>query len=220
MIRLDAEACRDLTREWLVTNGLGGYASGTVAGPNTRRYHGLLMAALRPPVQRVLLLAELYVSLLGPDGEPEPLLTPSEMRLDGMLPVFRWGIEGRVLERRIWMEQGRNRTVISYRLLIGGPVTLRVQPFFAHRPADLQRSKRGSPDVRRLDHGWKVSLDGMTTYLEARPVGSPSESPTWIRVEHPAERERALDAEEDLFAPGMLELPIQPGSPVTIIAGT
>jgi len=63
MIRLDAEECRDVTREWLVTNGLGGYASGTVAGPNTRRYHGYLTAALRPPVQRVLLLAELHVSV-------------------------------------------------------------------------------------------------------------------------------------------------------------
>ncbi|TMB66142.1 MAG: glycogen debranching protein, partial [Chloroflexi bacterium] len=113
MIRLDAEECRDLTREWLVTNGLGGYASGTVAGPNTRRYHALLMAALRPPVQRVLLLAELHTSLLGSDGEAEPLSTPSEMWLDGMLPAFRWTMEGRVLERRIWMEQGRNRTVIS-----------------------------------------------------------------------------------------------------------
>jgi len=150
MIRLDAEECRDLSREWLVTNGLGGYASGTVAGPNTRRYHGLLMAALQPPVQRVLLLAELHTSLVGSDGEPKPLTTPSEMRLDGMLPAFRWGMEGRVLERRIWMEQGRNRTVISYRMLSGTPATLRVQPFFAHRSADLHRSQHGVPDFRRI----------------------------------------------------------------------
>jgi glycogen debranching enzyme len=220
MIRLDAEECRDLTREWLVTNGLGGYASGTVAGPNTRRYHGLLMAALRPPVQRVLLLAELHVWVMGPDGEPQPLKTPSEMRLDGMLPVFRWGIEGRVLERRIWMEQGRNRTVISYRMLAGAPTTLRVQPFLAHRPADLHRSERGVPDVRRIAHGWQVSFDGMTTYLEVRPVPTAGDAPAWIHVKHAAERERVLDDEEVLFSPGVLELPIQPGSPVTIIAGT
>ena len=220
MIRLDAEECGDLTREWLVTNGLGGYASGTVAGPNTRRYHGLLMAALRPPVQRVLLLAELHTSLLGSDGEAEPLSTPSEMWLDGMLPAFRWTMEGRVLERRIWMEQGRNRTVISYRLLAGAPANLRVEPFFAHRPADLHRSERGTPDVHRMARGWQVSLGGLTTYLEARPSGSPIDSPSWIRVEHRAERERVLDDEEDLFGPGRLELPIQPGSPVTIVAGT
>jgi glycogen debranching enzyme len=220
MIRLGAEECRDLSCEWLVTNGLGGYASGTVAGPNTRRYHGLLMAALRPPVQRVLLLADLHVSVIGPNGESEPLTTPSETRLDGMLPVFRWGIEGRVLERRIWMEQGRNRTIISYRMLAGAPTALRVQPFFAHRPADLHRTERGVPNVRRLAHGWQVSLDGMTAYLETRPVPTASDSPAWIHVEHEAERERALDDEEDLFSPGMLELPIRRGSAVTIIAGT
>src|SRR5438309_1443687 len=117
MIRLDAEECRDLSREWLVTNGLGGYASGTVTGPNTRRYHGLLMAALRPPVRRVLLLAELHASIVGADAAGHPLTVPSEMGLDGTLPAFRWAMEGRVLERRIWMEQGRNRTVISYRML-------------------------------------------------------------------------------------------------------
>jgi predicted glycogen debranching enzyme len=220
MIRLGADECRDLSREWLVTNGLGGYASGTVAGPNTRRYHGLLMAALRPPVQRVLLLAELHVSIVGPDGEPHPLTTPAETRLDGMLPVFRWGIEGRVFERRIWMEQGRNRTVISYRTLAGAPTALRVQPFFAHRPADVHRSERGVPHVRGIAHGWQVSLDGMTTYLEARPVPTASDAPAWIQVEHAAERERVLDDEEVLFSPGVLERPIQPGSPVTIIAGT
>jgi predicted glycogen debranching enzyme len=220
VIRLDAEACRDLTREWLVTNGLGGYASGTVAGLNTRRYHGLLMAALRPPVQRVLLVAELHASVIGPDGEPEPLTAPSEMRLDGMMPVFRWTLQGRLVERRIWMEQGRNRTVISYRLLAGAPTNLRVQPFFAHRAADLHRSERGAPEVRRLADGWQVSLDGMTTYLEARPVGTGSDSPAWTQVEHAAERDRALDSEEVLFSPGMMELPIQPGSPVTIVAGT
>ncbi len=220
MVRLDAEECRDLTREWLVTNGLGGYASGTVAGQNTRRYHGLLMAALRPPVQRVLLVAELHASLIGAAGKPVPLTIPSQMRLDGLLPAFRYAIEGRVLERRIWMEQGHNRTVIGYRLLAGAPATLRLEPFFAHRPADLHRSQRGAPDASRFAHGWRVSLDGLTTYVEARPSGSPIDSPSWIRVEHRAERERVLDDQEELFSPGTVELLIQPGSPVTIVAGT
>jgi len=220
MVRLDAEECRDLTREWLVTNGLGGYASGTVAGQNTRRYHGLLMAALRPPVQRVLLVAELHASLIGAAGKPVPLTIPSQMKLAGLLPAFRYAIEGRVLERRIWMEQGHNRTVIGYRLLAGAPATLRLEPFFAHRPADLHRSQRGAPDASRFARGWRVSLDGLTSYVEARPSGSPIDSPSWIRVEHRAERERVLDDQEELFSPGTVELLIQPGSPVTIIAGT
>jgi predicted glycogen debranching enzyme len=218
MIRLDGEECRDLTREWLITNGLGGYASGTVAGPNTRRYHGLLMAALRPPVQRVLLLAELHASLISPGREPEPLTTPSEMRLDGMLPAFRWGIEGRVIERRIWMEQGRNRTVISYRLLAGAPATLSVQPFFAHRPADLHRSSREPADVRRIGC-WMVSMGGLTTYLDVRPDVRTATASGWTRVVHAAETDRGLDDQEELFTLGTLELPMQVGRPVTIIAG-
>jgi len=125
-----------------------------------------------------------------------------------------------VNERRIWMEQGQKRTVISYRMLAGAPTTLRVQPFFAHRPADLHRSEHGVPDARRIAHGWQVSLDGMTTYLDARPSGTPADSASWIHVEHPAERERVLDDAEDLFTPGILELSIEPGSPVAIIAGT
>ena len=202
-----------------MTNGLGGYASGTVAGPNTRRYHGLLVAALRPPVQRVVLLAELHASVIGLDGEPEWLGNPSEMELDGTVPAFRWQLAGRVIERRIWMEQGHNRTVISYQLLSGAPVTLRLEPFFAHRPADLHRSQRGAAVVRRMADGWELSLDGMTTYLEARPGASVSDAPVWLAVEHPAERERALDHEEDLFSPGMLEHVIQTGSALAIVAG-
>jgi glycogen debranching enzyme len=220
VIRLDAEACRDLTREWLVTNGLGGFASGTVAGPNTRRYHGILVAALRPPVQRVVLLAELRASVIGLDGEPERLENPVEMELDGTMPAFRWQVAGRVIERRIWMEQGHNRAVISYQLLKGAPATLRLEPLFAHRPADLHRSQRGAPEVRRMADGWEVSLDGMTTYLEARPVASISDAPAWHRVEHSVERERVLDDEEDLFSPGMLQPVIQTGSPLAIVAGT
>ncbi|HXO58954.1 MAG TPA: amylo-alpha-1,6-glucosidase, partial [Candidatus Acidoferrum sp.] len=220
MIRLDAQECRDLTREWLVTNGLGGYASGTVAGPNSRRYHGLLVAAMRPPVQRVVLLAELHASVIGLDGEPEWLGNPAEMELDGIVPAFRWQVAGRTIERRIWMEHGHNRTVISYRLLSGAPATLRLEPFFAHRPADLHRSQRGVADVRRMADGWEVSLDVMTTYLEARPVASVSDAPVWHRVEHSVERERALDDEEDHFCPGMLQHVIQTGSSLTIVAGT
>src|ERR1700674_1973702 len=76
-LHLDCETCRTLEsavrRGWLVTNGLGGYASGTVAGINTRRYHGLLVASLNPPVQRMVLLAALEEWLIAPDGERQPL---------------------------------------------------------------------------------------------------------------------------------------------------
>ena len=103
-----------LTREWLVSNGLGGYASGTVAGVNTRRYHGLLVAALKPPVQRSVLLAELEEWAFIPGSDPAPLsaqeywdgtLFPDgyrqleQVETDGMLPRFRWRFVGRLLEK-------------------------------------------------------------------------------------------------------------------------
>src|SRR6202171_4954566 len=108
-LHLDSETCRTLEsavrREWLVTNGLGGYASGTVAGVNTRRYHGLLVASLNPPVQRMVLLAALEEWLIAPDGERQPLsaqeywdgtVYPDGLRLlrrggaAGLRPTFRW----------------------------------------------------------------------------------------------------------------------------------
>ena len=234
-IRLNADECQDLetaiTREWLVTNGLGGYASGTVAGPNTRRYHGLLMAALRPPVQRVLLLAALDEAF---EGEPlstheywDGTLSPAgfrsllEVRLDGMLPRFRWHLAGRLIERRTWMDDRKNRTIISYRLISGAPGTLRIRPLFAHRAADLQRHDRAEVLVERLVRGWRVELDGITTHLETDPIGDVTDTPTWYdRVLHRAERDRALDDEETLYAPGFIELPLNPGRPAVVIAGT
>lgn len=137
-LRIDRTICRDLTaalsREWLVTNGLGGYASGTVAGVNSRRYHGLLVAAMRPPVQRMVLLAAVEDWVLIPGREPHALsaqeywdgtvfpngyLQLDGMDVEGMLPRFAWVLGDRVIEKRIWMEQGANRTVICYRLLNG-----------------------------------------------------------------------------------------------------
>ena len=233
-IRLSGAECKDfeaaITREWLVTNGLGGYASGTVAGPNTRRYHGLLMAALRPPVERVLLLAALDEAFDGEalsaheywDGtvSPKGYKCIEELRLDGMLPRLRWRIAGGLVERRIWMDDRRNRTVMSYRLLSGTAGSLRVRPLFAHRPADLQRHERAPVEAERLPRGWQIELGGLTSYFETDPIGDVSEAPAWYdRVLHRAERERALDDEETLYAPGFIDLPLRPGRPAVIIAG-
>ncbi|HYM49860.1 MAG TPA: glycogen debranching enzyme N-terminal domain-containing protein, partial [Candidatus Limnocylindrales bacterium] len=152
-IRFDAAECRDLARalerEWLVVNGLGGYASGTLAGVNTRRYHGLLMAALRPPMQRVLCLAVVETwwvpadgsvrALVGhehPDGTVSPVAAPDEVVLDGRLPRWRWRFGNDVVERRLWMDPDQNRTVMTFRLLQGAAGRLRLRPLFALRPAD------------------------------------------------------------------------------------
>jgi predicted glycogen debranching enzyme len=239
-LRIDSATCRDLgaalTREWLITNGLGGFASGTISGINTRRYHGLLVASLNPPVQRIVLLAALEEWLVIANSEPQPLsaqeywdgtIFPDGYRqldgveIDGMLPRFEWTIGDRRLEKRLWMDHESNRTVISYRLLDGAPMTLQLRPLFAHRDYHQQRHGQGTFDMAETQDGWMVDGEGVRSYLSVRPGPCIKSRPDWYwRILHRAERERGLDAEEDLFTPGLLELPLQQGMTATVIAGT
>ena len=126
-----------LSREWLVTNGLGGYATGTVAGVCTRRYHGLLVAALPNPLGRVLMLNHLAEELRLPDGSFVPLGSQEcadgtlelhgaarllEFRLEDGLPVWRFRASPYVLEKRLFMPHLQNTVFVRYRLLgPGGP---------------------------------------------------------------------------------------------------
>jgi predicted glycogen debranching enzyme len=239
-LRIGPETCRNLesalTREWLVTNGLGGFASGTVAGVNTRRYHGLLVASMNPPVQRMVLLAALEEWLLAPGGEPVPLATHEYwdgtvypegfthldgLELEGTLPVFRWTAAGRTIEKRIWMEHETNRSVISYRLVSGPSVTLQLRPLFAHRDYHEQRHGQGGFDMAETGDGWIIDAAGVRSYLEVRPMPVIRSHPDWYwRVLHRVDRERGLDAEEDLFTPGVLEVPLSERATVTVVTGT
>ncbi len=140
---------RLLAREWLVTNGLGGYASSTVYGVSTRRYHGLLIAALPAPLGRVVMLNHLLEEVRLPDGSwvrlggeerPEALELYSagnlrEFRLAMGLPVWRYEVEGYVLEKRLFMPHRQNTTYVTYRLLSGeGRLRLRLRPALHFRP--------------------------------------------------------------------------------------
>jgi len=115
-------------REWLVTNGIGGFASGTVAGSATRRYHGLLVAALNAPAGRTLLVGGLD-ELATIDGTTYPLavhrwasgaIVPEGYRailkfqLDGKIPVWTYQLGDAVIEKRLWMRYGENTTFLQY----------------------------------------------------------------------------------------------------------
>ena len=116
-----------LRREWLVTDGLGGYASGTVAGINTRRYHGLLVATLAPPVERTVLVGGTidWAAYAGErcalstheyaDGtvDPHGYRNLVGFRLDGTLPVWTFAVSDALLERRVWMAYGSNISSIG-----------------------------------------------------------------------------------------------------------
>lgn len=119
-------------KEWMATNGLGGYASGTLAGGASRRHDGLLVAALDAPHGRTVMLDQLEEAV---DGRPLFDLAVS-FRLEGGLPVWRFEGQGRVIERRLVMPWRQNSTHISYRLLQGGPVRLTLRPWLHARHAD------------------------------------------------------------------------------------
>ena len=146
------EICGDIwmaeRREWLVTNGIGGFASGTVAGSLTRRYHGLLIAALKPPLGRTLLVSKLeetvkyreqtvQLSTNHWDGgtiAPTGFLYLERFRLEGTTPVWTFVIADAQLEKRIWMEPGENTTYVRYSLILGTlPVRLYLRAFINHR---------------------------------------------------------------------------------------
>src|SRR5665647_69957 len=128
----DSEAV--VGREWLVTNGLGGYASGTISGVDTRRYHGLLIAALPNPYGRIVMLNHLEEGLrlsdgtevrlggvekAGPGLEIPGASYLTEFRMEAGLPVWRYQLNGMVVEKRLIMPHEQNTVYLTYRLLHG-----------------------------------------------------------------------------------------------------
>src|SRR5437764_3503270 len=152
MIRFEPSICGDidqaLHREWLETNGLGGFACSTIAGTNTRRYHGLLTAATNPPVGRMLLLSKLEetvvvgeqrfeISTNEYDGaiHPQGFSMLESFRLDPF-PIFTYACGAVRIEKSVFMVNDANTTVVQYRLLeaeANSSVRLEVRPLIAFR---------------------------------------------------------------------------------------
>src|SRR6266567_4302101 len=166
-------------REWLVANGIGGYASGTVSGNLTRRYHGLLVAALNPPVGRTQLVAKLEETA-SYDGseyvlatnrwasgavEPQGYLNIESFRLEDTIPVWRFALGDALLEKRIWMRQGENTTYVQFSWLrASGPLRLAVKALVNYR--DFHSSTHAGDwrmQVESVGHGVRVvAFDGAT----------------------------------------------------------
>lgn len=173
-----AEAETLLEREWLVTNGLGGYASGTICGVTTRRYHGLLVAALPAPLGRVMMFNHLLEQVRLPDGtmvrfggaefahgplELHGISHLREFRLEGGLPVWRYEIAGHVLEKQLFLPHLQNTVHILYRLIDGkGPIRLKLQPsvHFRHHDAPVSLS---------LDRPYVLTAVGQRYELSGEP---------------------------------------------------
>jgi predicted glycogen debranching enzyme len=206
-----------LAREWLQTNGIGGYASSTLAGLNTRRYHGLLVAAARPPVGRMVLLAKLEETLvvggrryeLAANRYPGVIHPRGHQYLVAFrrlpCPTFVYHVDGCELEKSIFMVQGENTTVVQY--LFRGPAaaTLELRALIAFR--DYHRTTHANPYidaaveicpgyVRQQPYQGVPPLYVAHEGAEVHPAGD------WYRnFEYDRERERGLDFQEDLFHP-------------------
>src|SRR5262245_13557080 len=143
----DAKLTTEGAPEWLVTNGLGGYASGTMTGRATRRFHGYLVAALPAPRGRTMMLNHLSATISTDEGRArlsedadqgstdEPLVTLREFRLELGLPVWTFEYQGHLIEKRILMPHRQNTVLITYQRVSGtGKVRISLEPWIQFRP--------------------------------------------------------------------------------------
>src|SRR5688572_11620922 len=167
-----------VTREWLVTNGLGGYASGTVAGVITRRYHSVLTAALQAPFGRIVMLSHLAEQVRPGDsrrieigGRERTGDTPdahgtgylSEFRLEAGLPVWRYEVEGLTIEKRIFLPYMQNTVHVAYELMSGADrVELALRPSVNFRTQETPVSEPlGWPyEFHAVEDRYEITLQG------------------------------------------------------------
>jgi predicted glycogen debranching enzyme len=222
-----ARAPAALEHEWLVTNGLGGFACGTVAQANTRRYHGLLIAALRPPVERTLMVAKVDATArsggrllqLGCNEFADGTLAPrgfellTDFRLEHGIPVWTYALEDARLEQRIWMAHARNTACLQFTLRHARrTLELELVPLCTYR--DYHGNTRGgwTPGVTPEDRGCTITAyPGAHSYRLYVDRGRFHIRPEWYwKFLHRKEIERGLDAVEDLFRPGLIEAQLPP----------
>ncbi len=232
-----------LSHEWLVTNGLGGYASGTLAGAATRRYHGLLVAALPAPLPRVMMLNHLSEVLRLPDrtrvelGAVEradrTLELPGrehlvEFRLEDGLPVWRYRAGPFLVEKRVWMTHGANTTWVRYRLVEGdGRLRLELHPAVHFRNHDAPVSSELTLPYSFTATGerWQLaSPDATLPALKLRLVGERRaltvENRPLTRVLYRIEEHRGYAAEGHMLSPGFLRVDLARGADATLVAST
>jgi predicted glycogen debranching enzyme len=221
-----------LSREWLVTNGIGGYASSTVIGANTRRYHGLLVASFPPPLERQVLLSKVdeeitiggETYLLGAnefqDGViyPEGHLLLAKFRLQHGIPTFEYRIGDASLTKQVWMEHGSDTVYVRYHLT-GLDAILRIRPFCAFRGYHHLNGRQEFVSVQRNNILIVESSLAPYSLKMAVSQGSFELQDDWYRSFHyRAERERGFDCEEDLYTPGVFAARLKSGESLGLVA--
>ena len=228
-----------LARHWLVTNGLGGYASGTLVGALTWRYHGLLIAALPAPLGRMLMLNHLAEFLRLPDGRwvqlggaefreggaaaDNPL---REFQLEEHLPVWRYEADGVVVEKRVLMPYLQNTVHLSYALRsehAGCAIELRPSVHF--RPFEQSPGAAlGDYEVRLDGRQMEIAARGGTVplrlLLAAEDFAFTADGGTTREIFYERDAQRGYEARGSLWSPGFLTAALAPGKVVTLVAST
>ena len=244
MLQFTHDTLRDLpaatSREWLETNGIGGFSSSTIIGLNTRRYHGLLTAATKPPVGRVVMLSKLEETLVIDDRRyelsanqypgvthPQGFNYQTGFRLDPF-PIFTYEVEGLRLEKSVFMVQGQNTAVIYYELKSDGGafdlIRLEIRPLIAFRDYHSTTHENGALNSH------VNTEDGLTTIAPygdlpslhfAHDICEVDTDGFWYRnFQYAVEQERGLDFMEDLFSPFLLSFDLLARARARIVAST
>ncbi len=238
VVRLDTTACRNFDvssrREWMLSNGIGGYAMGTVAGVTTRRYHGHLVAAAKPPADRWLLLANVDAFVQG-DGASWGISTnqyPGAVSPEGYLDleefaageqvVWRWRSGGLRVSKSLALVPGRNAVRAVYRNTGDAPFRLTLRPLVCHRShhGEFDASEAYPERVDFPKGGTTIRHHGLDLHLRHAGAQRLPVQGWYYRFEHLREQERGLRAREDLYCPCELHWELLPGEEAVLTACT
>ena len=239
---LPSDLDRLLEHEWLAVNGIGGHACSTVPGLNTRKYHGLLVAAMSPPVRRMVLLSRVEETV-SCDGWSTPLACneypgtihprgDQSLRAFSADPFPRWAYQGEgwTVEKTLRLVPGQNTVVLSYTLLGGGPankhVELQLRPTFALRDIhDLTYQWNGQLAVEDRDAGTgtvggghRIPPTGRTPEVFFAHDGVFEVDSHWyLNTIYRREQERGYAGLEDVWCPGVVRWALRPGEPIHFV---
>ena len=229
------------SKQWLVTNGLGGYASGTLGGALTRRFHGLLIAALPTPFGRTMMLNYVWERIRWPDGRVTSLSatvdTPdgkefdsaqylTGFRLEMGLPVWTYEVEGVRIEKRVLMAHLQNTTHVSYRLLSGPAVRLELRPLVAFRlhEAPVNHPVAAPYALQALGDRFELvpgeELPPLRLFLYGDEKAFTVQPDTVAHAVYALEQNRGYECCGDLWTPGYFRLTLTPDTPGTLVAST
>lgn len=241
MIKFDSSICTDFkastSREWLETNGIGGFASGTISGAGMRRYHSLLTAATKPPLGRIRAVSKLEEKLIidGTSFElstnqypgtvhPEGFKYISEFRLDPF-PIWRYEVDGVVVEKKVFMVHDTNTTVCRWSAISNSNarnLRLEVRPLLSFIDYHQLRHEDSNMATGFEEQSGSVSVkpyDELPQIFFGHNAESVENSGFWYRdFEYAIERERGFDFTEDLFQPFVLSFDLS--KPGTVIVST